>query len=290
MHPRRALLYVPGDDRHKIERALTFGVDSVCLDMEDGVAMNRKTDARLTIAGALKELFFQKSEKLVRINPVGSGLEHEDLKAVLPHHPDGIVIPKVEDLSQIKWAHGLLEAAELEDTWPINSIRLLVGVETPRGILNLKEIASHPRLDALIFGGEDFAAAIGATRTHDAFELIYARQAVLTAAAAFGLQAIDIVNIDFNDLDAMRAEALAGARLGFSGKQIIHPAQVEPVQSAFTPDDKAVADARKIVAAFEAHQKQGKGVFAIDGKMVDMPLIKQAQKVLERARAGGKIP
>lgn len=289
MHSRRALLYMPGDDRHKIEKALTLGVDCICMDMEDGVAGNRKAEARLTIAKALQELDFGESEKLARINSVGSGWERDDIEAVLPHRPDGIVIPKVETPEQIRWGGERIEAAELKYGWPVNSIRMLVGVETPKGILNLKEIASHPRLDAIIFGGEDFAAALGATRTPEAIELLYARQAVLTACAAFGLQAIDIVTIDFSDIKALRLEAESGARLGFSGKQIIHPAQVEPVQYAFTPGDAAIARARQIIEAFEASQREGRGAYALDGKMIDMPLVKNAQKVLERAKAAGRV-
>jgi citrate lyase beta subunit len=253
------------------------------------VAVNRKAEARATIAKALQELDFGKSEKLARINSVGSGLEKEDIEAALPHHPDGIVIPKLEDLKQIQWASEVIEAAELKHGWPVNSIRVLVGVETAKGILNLKEIASHPRLDAIIFGGEDFAASVGATRSKEAVELLYAREAVVTACAAFDLQAIDIVAIDFKDLEALRAESEFGAQLGFSGKQIIHPAQVEPVQTAFTPSDEAIAYAKRVVETFEASQKEGKGAYALDGKMIDMPLLKNAQKVLERAKAAGKI-
>jgi len=289
MHARRALLYVPGDDRHKIEKALTLGVDCICLDMEDGVAVSRKVDARRTITAALQELFFGKSEKLVRINPVGSGLERDDIEAVLPFHPDGIVVPKVEEVSQLNWVARFLEAVELEHSWPVNSLRLLIGIESPRAILNIREVAAHKRLDGLIFGGEDFAAAIGATRTKSAGELAYARQTVLTAAAAFGLQSVDLVNIDFKDVHSLREEAETGARLGFTGKQIIHPAQVEPVQSAFTPDDQAIAAARRLVEAFALSEKAGKGAFAVDGRMVDRPLVMQARKVLERAAAAGKI-
>lgn len=289
MHSRRALLYMPGDDRHKIEKATTLGVDCICMDMEDGVGFSRKAQARTSIAKALEELDFGKSEKLARINAVGSGLEKDDMEAVLPAHPDGIVIPKLEELKQIQWASELMEAAELKNDWPINSIRLLVDVETPKGILNLRDFAGHPRLDALIFGGEDFAAGLGATRTSDAVELLYGRQATLTTAAAFGLQALDIVAIDFKDLDAVRREAEYGARLGFTGKQIIHPAQVEPVQAAFTPTADAIAAAKRIVEGFEASQQQGKGAFALDGKMIDMPLVKNARKVLDRARAAGKL-
>jgi citrate lyase beta subunit len=289
MHSRRALLYMPGDDWHKINKALSLGVDCICMDMEDGAALNRKAEARATIARALRELEFGRSEKLARINAVGSGLEKDDIEAVLPFHPDGIVIPKLEALDQILWAHELIESAELAYGWPLNSIRMLVGIETAKGILNIKEIASHPRLDGLIFGGEDFAASIGATRTLEATELLYGRQAVLTAAAAYGLQAIDIVTVEFRDTDIVRKEAAFGAQLGFSGKQIIHPAQVAPVQEAFTPDDASIAYAKRIVDTFAAHQAEGAGAYELDGKMVDMPLLRNAQKVLDRARAAGKI-
>ena len=288
MHSRRALLYMPGDDWKKITKALTLSVDCICMDMEDGVAINRKAEARATIAQALQELDFGASERLARINAVGSGLEAEDIEAVLPYRPDGIVIPKVETLEQIEWGNQIIEAAELSNGWPLNSIRMLVGVETAKGILNLSEIASHPRLDGIIFGGEDFAASIGATRTEAATELLYARQAVVIACAAYGLQAIDIVTIDFRDMERTRNEAEFGAGLGFSGKQIIHPNQVAPVQEAFTPDGASIAKARRIIEGFESHQKEGKGAFALDGQMIDMPLVKNAQKVLERARAAGK--
>jgi citrate lyase beta subunit len=279
---------MPGDDRRKIEKALTLGVDCICMDMEDGVAVNRKAEARAAIAQALQELDFGKSEKLARINSVGTGWERDDIDAVLPFRPDGIVIPKIESLDQVEWGSKIIEAAELQYGWPLHSIRMLVGVETAKGILNLKEIASHPRLDGIIFGGEDFAASIGARRTRDASELLYARQAVVTACAAFGLQAIDIVYIDFKDADGLRAEAEQGAGFGFSGKQVIHPNQVQVTQEAFTPSEKMIEEARRIIETFEASQKEGKGAYALDGKMIDMPLLKNAQKVLERAKAAGK--
>jgi citrate lyase beta subunit len=289
MRARRALLYMPGDDRHKIEKALTLEVDCICMDMEDGVAINRKTEARRIIAAALRELTFGRSEKLARINAVGSGLEMEDIEAVLPSRPDGIVMPKVESLEQIQWASGKIEAAELAHGWPVNSIRLIVDVESAKGMLALKEIASHDRLDALIFGAEDYAVSIGAVRTAQAWEVFTARSLVVMNARAFGLQAIDMVTIDFRDLETVRREASFGAGLGFTGKQVIHPAQVRPVQEAFTPDDDSIAKAGRLVEAFESHQKGGRGAFALDGKMIDMPLVKAAQGVLARARAAGRI-
>jgi citrate lyase subunit beta-like protein len=286
MHSRRALLYMPGDNWKMITKSITLGVDSICMDMEDGTAVNKKAEARATIARALQELDFGASEKLARINSVGSGWEQDDIEAVLPYHPDGIVIPKVESFEQIEWASRIIEDAELKNGWQVNSIGILIGVETAKGILNLKEIAAHPRLDAIIFGGEDFAASIGATRTTDAIELLYARQAVIVACAAYDIQPIDIVTIDYKDLDALKLESDFGARLGFSGKQVIHPHQVPVVQAAFTPSTEAVAYAKRIVETFEASQKEGKGAYSLDGKMIDMPLLKNAQKVL--ARAGQK--
>ncbi len=275
---------MPGDNWKMITKSVTLGVDSICMDMEDGTAVNKKAEARATIARALQELDFGKSEKLARINSVGSGWEKDDIEAVLPFHPDGIVIPKVESFEQVEWAGRIIEDAELRHGWKVNSIRILIGVETAKGIMNLKEIAVHPRLDAIIFGGEDFAASIGAVRTKDAIELLYARQAVIVACAANDLQAIDIVTIDYKDIEALRAESEFGARLGFVGKQIIHPAQVEPVQKAFTPGNEAVAYAKRIIETFEASQKEGKGAYSLDGKMIDMPLLRNAKKVLERAK------
>jgi citrate lyase beta subunit len=289
MHARRSLLYVPGDDRHKIEKAITLGADCICLDMEDGVAPSHKVEARANIADALSSLDFGASEKLARLNAAGSGMEAGDIAAILPAHPDGIVLPKVESLEQVQWAAGRIEAAELENGWPVNSIRMLVGIETPRAMLALKEIACHPRLEALIFGGEDYAASTGAARTPEAWELFTVRSLVLMHARAFGLQAIDNVTVDYRDLESLRREAAFGAQLGYDGKQVIHPAQVGPVQEAFTPGDEAIAKAREMVTAFEAHQQEGRGAFGMDGRMVDLPLVKAAQNVLERARLGGKL-
>ena len=290
MHSRRAVLYMPGDDRRKIEKATTLGVDCVCMDMEDGVAISHKTEARAVIAQAMKDLDFGNSERCIRINSFGSGFEKFDLAAAVAANPNSIVVPKIETATQVRSISEYIEIYELSSRMNIGSIRMLVGVETAKGILNLKEIAeADKRLDAIIFGAEDYAASVGAKRTKEAEEVLYARSAVVNACAANDLQAIDMVYIDFRDIEGLRVEAEQGARLGFSGKQIIHPNQVVPVQEAFTPSEEAIEYAQRVIKAFAASQKEGKGAFALDGKMIDMPLLKNAQKVLERAKAAGKI-
>jgi citrate lyase beta subunit len=290
MHSRRALLYMPGDDRRKIEKATTLGVDCICMDMEDGVAITRKTEARAVIAQAMKELDFGKSERCIRINSFGSGFEEFDLVAALATNPDSIVVPKIESAEQVKWVSEHIETYELSSNNNVGSIRLLIGVETAKGILNLREIAtSDKRLEAIIFGAEDYAASVGATRTKEGTEVLYARSSVVTACAANDLQAIDMVYIDFRDIEGLRAEAQQGAGLGFSGKQIIHPDQAIPVQEAFTPSDQAIAYAQRVIETFEASQKEDKGAYALDGKMIDRPLLRNAQKVMERAKAAGKV-
>jgi citrate lyase subunit beta-like protein len=281
---------MPGDDRRKIEKATTLSVDCICMDMEDGVAITRKVEARAVIAQAMKELDFGTAERCIRINSFGSGFEKFDLAAAVATNPDTIVVPKIETAAQVHSISEYIEMYELSSRMEVGTIRMLVGVETARGILNLKEIAeADKRLDALIFGAEDFAASVGATRTREATEVLYARSAVVTACAANELQAIDMVYIDFHDVEGLRLEAQQGAGLGFSGKQIIHPNQAAAVQEAFTPSDEAIEYAQRVVKTFASSQREGKGAFALDGRMIDMPLLKNAQNVLDRAKAAGKI-
>jgi len=281
---------MPGDDRRKIEKATTLGMDCICMDMEDGTAINKKAEARAVIAQAMQELNFGDSERCIRINSIGSGFEKDDLASALAAGPDSIVVPKIESAEQVKWVSDQIESHELSNKLKLGSIRLLIGVETAKGILSLKEIAkAGKRLEAIIFGGEDYAASVGAVRTQSAIELLYARQATVTACAANDLQAIDIVFIDFKDSEGLRIEAEQGAGFGFSGKQIIHPNQVQVTQEAFTPSDEAIEYAKRVVESFEASQKEGKGAYALDGKMIDMPLLRNAEKVLKRAKAAGKI-
>ncbi len=290
MRPRRALLYMPANDWRKIHKATTLDVDSVCLDLEDGVALQCKPEARETLTRAFSSLDFHRAERLARINGVGSGLETGDLAAVLPARPDGIVIPKVAAAGQVEWVCDQITKAENAYGWPVGAIRVIALIESARGVLNLTEIAgADERLDALIFGAEDYAANVGAIRTPEGTEVLYARSAVVATAAAFELQAIDLLFLDFRDVEGLRREARRGAELGYTGMQIIHPNQIATVQDAFTPDDAAIAQAQQVIQVDREQQATGRGVFALAGRMVDRPIVRAAERTLARARAAGKL-
>ncbi|GAB5490533.1 MAG: CoA ester lyase [Phototrophicaceae bacterium] len=289
-HMRRALLFMPGDSRRKIEKGAQMAVDSIIMDLEDAIALTQKDVARIAVAEALQEVDFGQSEALVRINQIIDGwIYKQDIEATISAKPAGYVLPKVEDAEQVKHIADLLTEAETEHGFDIGSIKLLAIIETAKGIVNLKEIAqSDKRLEALIFGAEDLAGDIGAVRSKDGYEVFYARSAVVTHAKAFGLQAIDTVFIDLTaDAKTLRTETELIRNMGYTGKLAIHPKQVEPIQAVFTPTAKEIDSAQRLITAFNDNQSAGTGVFQYEGKMIDMPMIRAALGILERARACG---
>ncbi len=281
---RRALLFMPGDDLRKIAKGAASGVDSVILDLEDGVAVNRKEAARATVVEALGTLDFGATERLVRLNGLSTGLAGEDLRATVGGRPDGYVLPKVESADHVRHISRLLTAAETAQGWPVGGTRLLAIIETARGVMRLDEIArADARLDALCFGAEDLAGDLGATRTPEGWEVFYGRSAVVVAAAAYGLQAIDTPYVDLGNLEGLRTDAARAAGLGYTGKFAIHPRHLPIIVEAFTPSAEAVAQARRLVDAYREHQASGTGAFALDDRMVDTPMLRAAERVLARA-------
>jgi citrate lyase beta subunit len=287
---RRALLFIPGDDRHKIEKGARLGVDAVILDLEDAVALNRKQAARDTVQTALQDptLNFGRTERLVRINPHETGWQEEDVKATLPGRPDGYVIPKVESALEVQRVAQILLDGEHAHDIESGTTRLIAIVETARGIVNLKDIAeASERLVALAFGAEDLAGSLGAVRTTNSNEVFYARSALVLHAAAFNLQAIDTPYVDYTDLEGLRVDTRTGMQMGYSGRLAIHPAQVGAIVDVFTPTPDEVERAKALIAAYQAQQASGVGVFSYKGKMVDQPMIRAAEWVLARASPGG---
>nr|XP_040137611.1 citramalyl-CoA lyase, mitochondrial isoform X4 [Ictidomys tridecemlineatus] len=266
--PRRAVLYVPGNDEKKIKKIPSLNVDCAVLDCEDGVAANKKNEARLRIVETLEGFDLGPTEKCVRINSVSSGLAEEDLETLLQSRvlPSSLMLPKVESPEEIQWFSDKfsfhLKGRKLEQ--PMN---LIPFVETAMGLLNFKAVCEEtlrigPQvgllLDAVVFGGEDFRASIGATSSKETQDILYARQKIVVVAKAFGLQAIDLVYIDFRDADGLLRQSREAAAMGFTGKQVIHPNQIAVVQEQFTPSPGKIQWAEELIAAFKAHQQLGK--------------------------------
>jgi citrate lyase beta subunit len=286
---RRSLLFMPGDDFKKISKGAALDVDAVIMDLEDGVAMNRKEEARQTVLRALQELDFARTERLVRINPPVKGLQAEDIAATIYGQPDGYVLPKLESARELQQVAHTIWQYELTIGIDVRSTRLLAIIETAKGIANLREIAqADERLDALVFGAEDLVGSIGAVRSEAGSEVFYARSAVVIHAAAFELQAIDTPYITLRDEDGLRADAMKAMHMGYTGKLAIHPEQVPIISEVFTPTDSQIKQAKDLIAAHDEYQASGTGVFVFKGKMVDMPMIRAAERVLEKARAAGK--
>lgn len=278
---RRSLLFMPGDSMRKMEKATTLGADSIIADLEDAVAISQKQVARETVAACFARLDFGGSERLIRINPVSTPLWEEDLAQTIAPRPDGYVLPKVESAEQVQAVSARLAELETSHGLVPASIRLLAQIETAMGVLRAGEIAgADSRLDALLFGAEDLAGDIGARRSREGGEIFYARGAVVIAAAAYGLPAIDTVFLELADSDGLTAECHLARGMGFSGKLAIHPRQVEVINRAFSPTAEEIAQAQRLIDAFNSQQAAGTGVFEMDGKMVDMPVVLAARKVV----------
>ncbi|HYF56913.1 MAG TPA: CoA ester lyase [Salinarimonas sp.] len=286
----RSLLFVPGDSARKLEKALASGADALIVDLEDSVAPSAKAEARSVTAGFLREALAQAARPrlLVRVNALDTGLTDADLDAVMTAGPDGIVLPKTVGGPDVAHLGAKLAVREAEYGLPDGETRILaIATETARGVFALGTLAgaSH-RLSGVTWGGEDLSADLGAETNRDEtgrytepYRL--ARSLALLAAAAAEADAIDSVYTNFRDMEGLAAECRASRRDGFVAKMAIHPAQVPVINEAFAPAPAEIERARAIVAAFA--QKPGAGVVAIEGEMIDMPHLRRAERLLQRA-------
>uniref|UniRef100_A0A131Z1N2 Citramalyl-CoA lyase, mitochondrial n=1 Tax=Rhipicephalus appendiculatus TaxID=34631 RepID=A0A131Z1N2_RHIAP len=292
--PRRAVLYVPGSDERKITKAFGLDADCMVLDCEDGVAANKKKEARETVARVL-----DKGERpqgcrdlAVRINAVSTGLAEDDIRCLLgaSHLPNTMLVPKVEEIKQLDWVRDQVERALGKRQ---HQLELIVCIETALGLLNCHQLLQHAssmthsrlQLAGLLFGSDDFTASIGARRTPEATEVLMARQQLVVLAKAYGLQAIDMVTIDLKNEELLRRQCAEGAAMGFTGKQVIHPSQIAPTQEAFAPTPAQLDRAQRLVKEFHQHQQEGKGAFVFEGSMIDMPSVRQALNIVEADQA-----
>jgi citrate lyase subunit beta/citryl-CoA lyase len=291
-HPSvpRSWLFVPGDSERKLAKGAASAADALIVDLEDSVAPANLPAARMLAAAFLAAHADRTRQQLwVRVNALASGLALHDLAAVVPGGPDGVVLPKAESAADVVTLGHFLSALEIAAGRADGGTRILaIATETPASLFTLGSYAAAgPRLAGLTWGAEDLATALGASSNRAeaggyAFTFQLARSLCLAGAAAAGIAPIDTVFTDFRDAAGLDREARAGRREGFVGKLLIHPDQVGTVNAAFTPDAAEIAHAERIVAAFAADP--GAGVVGIDGKMIDMPHLKQARRLLAARR------
>ena len=287
----RSLLFVPGDSERKLAKSDDFAADAIIIDLEDSVAPENKAAARALAREFLESRSGGRRHQLwVRINPVDSPHAGADLGSVMPAGPDGIVVPKVRSPEDVEVLGRRMGTYEAEHEFRVGATSILPLVtETPESLFQLGEYRrAGKRLAGLTWGAEDLAAAIGATANRDEngnwtspYRMV--RNLCLFAAHAAGVAAIDTVHANFRDLDGLEASCAEARRDGFGGKLAIHPDQVEVINRVFTPSEEEIAHAKKVVALFEANP--GAGTLALEGVMLDMPHLKQAQRILSLANS-----
>ncbi len=295
----RSWMFVPGDRKRMIEKALSLAVDAIMMDIEDGVAPSEKPTARAQIATALdavverlaRDPAYRTPARFVRVNAVGSARFIEDIQAVVRPGLEGLVVPKVESVAQVRVVEDELGRAEVAHHLPGGIIKLLLAIESPLGLFNAHAIASSSsRIVGIMFGAEDFTREMNlpVKREAEAVDLIYARSAIATAAAAAHVQAVDGVWVDLNDADGLRRFARQARRLGMTAISIIHPKQIEEANAAFTPSADDIAYAREVVQAFEDARAKGLGAIAFRGQLLDYPIVDRARQTLALAESLGE--
>lgn len=286
MDLQRSWMFVPGHRQRMIDKALGLDAGALMLDIEDGVAPAEKDQARRLIGEALaRERQPREPLRFVRINAIGHRRMEDDLAAVLRPGLDGLVLPKVESAAAVASVESRVAAHEAACG---ARLRLLVAIESPRGLLAAPAIAScSDRVAGLMFGAEDFGRELGlpASRQGEAQELLYARSALVVAAASAHVQAVDGVWVDLRDPQGLERFALQSRRLGFTGMSSIHPSQLAPINAAFRPGAEEIDYARKVIAAYEEAAARGDGSVAFGGQLIDRPIIERARRTLDLAGA-----
>jgi citrate lyase subunit beta/citryl-CoA lyase len=276
----RSVLFVPGDRARMLEKARSVGADAVILDLEDGVAPENKPVARTMVADALKTAGFE-PYVAVRVNGFATGLAEQDLDAIVGPEVRAVCLPKSESVEEVLRLANLLDGIERRWGMRPGSTSIMLLVETARGILNSRELATaSARVVALCLGGEDLCWDLGAVRSKQGWELGHARGRLVLSARAAGVHALDTVWTDLRDEAGLAGESRRARQMGFSGKLLIHPSQIEPVTIAFTPNQAEIEHARRIVTAFQEATARGQGVVTVDGKMIDAPVVARAREVL----------
>jgi citrate lyase subunit beta/citryl-CoA lyase len=291
---RRSLIYVPGDREAMIAKAAQRGADGLILNLEDAVAPGNKELARNTVAQALAALDFGRAEIIVRINPLDTEIGYRDLLTIAPAKPDAILLPKVGSPEEVRFAAWTIARLEEMHGLPAGGIRLMCMIESASGVLAAAQIAGcHPRVAALLFGAADYSAEVGCAITPDGDPplgglpsggpLLYAQSQIVLASRAAGIDAIDTPYMRLDDPDGLARSSQRAHQLGFDGKSAIHPGQIGPINSIFSPTPEQIAWAERVLAALSGGDEAQLGAAVLDGQLIEAPHLARARRTLRVA-------
>ncbi|MDO9577697.1 MAG: citrate lyase acyl carrier protein [Candidatus Cloacimonadales bacterium] len=282
--PRRSRLYLPGNTPKLALNAGIYKPDGIILDLEDSVAPDKKFEATILVRNTLRSVNFYGAERMVRINQLPQGLD--DLDHIIPQHVNVILVPKCETTDQLKAANNKI--AKIKKEKNLNyEVWLIPIIESALGVINSYQIACCENVVGLAIGLEDYTADLGTQRTAEGNESFFARSQIVNSARAAKVQSFDSVFSDVNDMEALKQNVLTSKSLGFDGMGCIHPRQIPVIHANFAPTEKEIEKAKQIVAAFQEAKEKGLGVVSLGSKMIDAPVVKRAQKVLELVSVGG---
>lgn len=281
------MMFVPGNNPGMMQDAFIYGPDSIMLDLEDSVTMAEKDAARLLVHNALKSIDYGNTEMVVRVNPLNTPYGRKDVEAVIKAGVNVIRMPKTETAEEIVELEREVEKVERE-IGCLGRTQIMAAIESALGVVNAYAIATaSPRMMGIALGAEDYCANLKTQRTPEGSELLLARETIVVAARAAGIDALDTVYSNLNDMETFRREVETIKKLGFDGKSIINPRQIEIVNEVFAPTQKEIDKARTILAAIKEAEEKGSGVIAVNGKMVDRPVVLRAQRTIDLAIASG---
>lgn len=285
---RRTMMYVTGNNPANIMDAHLYGSDSIMFDLEDSVSIKEKDSARFLVYNALKTMDYGDVETVVRINGLDTPYGREDLEAMVRARPDIIRLPKAEKPEDIIEVAEIITGIEERIGLEVGTTKLMAAIESPLGIINAYQIAkASERLVAIAIGAEDFVTNMKTNRSTEGIELLAARSQLILAARAANIYALDTVYSDIKNDEGFINEAKLIKQLGFDGKSIVHPRQIELCHKVFAPTEKEIKNAIRVVDAINEAEEKGSGVIALDGKMIDGPIVDRAYRVLELAKATG---
>lgn len=279
-------MFVPGNNPGMVKDAYIYKCDSIMFDLEDSVLLSEKDAARYLVYNSLRAIDYGNKELVVRINNPRSECGIMDIKAMVASKIDVIRLPKTENVEDVLICESEIAKAEEQFNIEKGSIKMMAAIESAEGVLNAREIAkASKRLIAIAFGAEDYVTDLKTTRYEDGVELMFARSMILHAARAAKIDALDTVYSDLNNEEGLRKEVLLIKKLGFDGKSIINPRQIDPIVEIFTPTKKEIEKALEIMDAIEDAESKKSGVISLRGKMIDMPIVLRAQRTIQLAKA-----